>query len=76
MDQDGDPIEWSKTGEDAADFNLSPDGVLTFKDSPNYESPADANKNNVYLVTINASETSDPLDLEITVTDEDEPGEG
>ena len=73
-DEDGDAIDWSLTGDDAGKFAISDDGVLTFKDSPNYESPGDANKNNVYLVTVNASETSDPLDLEITVTDEDEPG--
>ena len=46
----------------------------TFKDSPDYENPVDLNKNNVYLVTVNASETSDPLNLEITVVDVDEPG--
>ena len=80
MDQDGDPIEWTKTGDDAGKFAItaSADGAsaeLTFKDDPpNYEAPGDANKNNVYLVTVNASETSDPLDLEITVTDEDEDG--
>ena len=73
-DEDGDAIEWSLTGDDAGKFAISDDGVLTFKDSPNYEDPADANKNNVYLVTVNASETSDPLELEVTVTDEDEPG--
>ena len=73
-DQDGDAIEWSLAGDDAADFDISDAGVLTFKESPNYESPADNNKDNVYLVSVNASETSDPLSLEITVTDVDEAG--
>ncbi len=73
-DEDGDAIDWTLAGDDASKFAISDDGVLTFKDSPNYEGPVDDNKNNVYLVTVNASETSDPLDLEITVTDEDEPG--
>ena len=74
MDQDGDAIDWSLTGDDAGKFAISDDGVLEFKSSPNYEGPADADKNNLYLVTVNASETSDPLDLEITVTDKDEDG--
>ena len=74
MDQDGDAIDWSLAGDDAGKFKISDDGVLEFKDSPNYEGPADADKNNLYLVTVNASETSDPLDLEITVTDKDEDG--
>ena len=73
-DQDGDPIDWVLSGSDAGKFKISDDGVLEFKDSPNYESPADANENNVYLVTVSASETSDDLDLEITVTDKDEDG--
>ena len=80
MDEDGDAIDWTLDGDDKGDFVITPsaDGAsaeLTFKgDPPNYEDPADDNKNNVYLVTVNASETSEPLDLEITVTDEEEPG--
>ena len=73
-DQDGDEIDWTLSGDDVGKFKISDDGVLEFKDSPNFESAGDMNKNNVYLVTANASETSDPLDLEITVTDVDEDG--
>ena len=75
-DEDGDPIEWSLAGDDAGDFKISDDGALEFKDSPNYESPADKNLNNVYLVTVQASSGGQTAteDLEITVTDEDEPG--
>ena len=71
--QDGDAIEWTLAGDDGGKFEISDDGVLTFKDSPNFESPGDANKNNVYLVTVKASEASE-LELEITVEDVDEPG--
>ena len=73
-DEDGDDIDWTLTGDDAADFNISDDGVLEFKNKPNYESPADKNKNNVYLVSVTASETSNTLNLEITVIDVDEDG--
>ena len=73
-DQDGDAIDWTLAGEDAADFKISDDGVLEFKAKPNYEGPIDDNKNNVYLVSVSASETSNTLNLEITVTDMDEDG--
>ena len=76
-DEDGDETEWTRTGDDAAAFEIDEDasgnGVLTFKKVPNYESPGDKNKNNVYLVTVKASEASS-LDVEITVTDKDEDG--
>ena len=47
---------WSLKGTDAGDFeigNEAPDlGQLTFKEIPNYEAPADANGDNVYMVTV------------------------
>ena len=77
-DEDDDAIDWTKAGEDAGDFEIDEDasgnGVLTFKKVPNYESPVDDNKNNVYLVTVKASEASE-LEIEVTVTDKDEDGE-
>ena len=41
--------------DDADDFSIS-GGVLTFATSPDYEDPADADTNTVYLVTIEASD--------------------
>ena len=76
-DEDDDAIDWTRTGDDAGAFEINEDasgnGVLTFKDTPDYESPGDKNKNNVYLVTVKASEASE-LALEVTVTDKDEDG--
>ena len=72
-DEDGHPIVWTLNGDDKGDFAISKTGVLTFKKSPNFESPADKNLNNVYLVTVKASEASE-LKIEVTVTDVDEPG--
>ena len=47
---------WSLGGDDAGDFKISNDaatfGVLTLKADPNYESPADANSDNVYMVNV------------------------
>ena len=54
-DADGDPIVWSLSGPDAGDFEISDDGALSFKSSPNYESPADTGGDNTYNVTVNAS---------------------
>ena len=71
-DVDDDPIVWSRSGPDAALFEISSDGVLSFKKSPNYESPSDEGGDNVYNVTVNASGGS--TDVVVTVTNVDEGG--
>ena len=47
---------WSVSGTDALDFAISNEvdtfGALTFKETPNYEMPADSNTDNVYMVTV------------------------
>ena len=75
-DEDGDPITWSLDGDDKGDFKISDDGVLEFKSSPNFESPADKNQNNVYLVTVQATSDGQTATeaVEVTVTDVDEAG--
>src|SRR5207248_1330923 len=42
-------------GADAAKFSITPAGVLTFNTAPNFEAPTDANGDNVYEVTVQAS---------------------
>ena len=42
---------WSLEGDDAGDFMISA-GMLTFRSSPDYENPADANTDNTYMVTV------------------------
>ena len=44
-DPEGDAIEWNVRGVDAADFEISSAGVLTFMDSPDYENPTDRGLN-------------------------------
>ena len=75
-DPDGDAVAWSVAGTDAARFSISEDGELTFRSSPDYEAPNDANVDNVYEVTVRASDGNlvSTLDIEITVTDVNEPG--
>ena len=65
-------------GDDAGDFRISSDGALTFARTPDYETPADADENNVYLVTLNARDSernTATRDVVVTVTnvDDDEP---
>ena len=47
------------TGDDAGDFRISSGGVLTFARTPDFETPADADENNVYMVTLNATDSED-----------------
>ena len=79
-DDDAADLTWSIEGEDAAKFNIGEDdGMLTFKESPDYEMPADRNKDNVYKVTVVVSDDGSPKltdkrQVEVTVTDVEEPG--
>ena len=67
-------ITWSLEGDDAALFDLSSGGVLTFGSPPDYENPTDADPDNVYKVAVKASDgtNEDTLDVTVTVTDVDE----
>ena len=56
-DPDNDPITWLLWGEDRDDFSVS-DGVLSFRAVPDFESPADRNRDNVYWVTVRVSDGS------------------
>ena len=76
-DQDGDSIAWSLGGADADLLSID-DGVLSFREPPNYEDPQSAAAGgpmagrNVYRVTIKAS--GGTHDVSVTVTDVDEAG--
>ena len=61
------PVDWTLSGDDAGDFSIS-DGVLTFNTQPDREAPADADTDNVYLVTVEASAGGVTAELEVTVT--------
>ena len=50
------PLIWSVSGTDGADFEISAAGALTFKKVPDYEKPADSNGDNVYMVTVVATD--------------------
>ena len=61
--------EWSVGGTDRLDFAVTGGGgVLSFAAIPDYELPADSGGNNVYDITVQATEVDDgdPLTLELT----------
>ena len=68
---------WSTSGTDGGDFMINALGELRFRNSPDYERPADSNRDNVYEVTIRASDGRNTGTLEeiqvVTITDVNEP---
>ena len=74
-DPEKDPITWSLAGDDSEDFSISNTGELTFSTQPDHENPSDKDTNNVYLVTVQASDgpNTAALDVTVTVTDAADP---
>ena len=62
---------WSLSGTDAGDFTIDESGQLTFRNVPDYERPADSGRNNVYNLSVRASDGRNYGYLPITVTVED-----
>ena len=75
-DPEGDTsITWSLSGTDRGDFEIT-GGVLTFKNPPDHERPADSGGNNRYEVTIQASDSNNKrgqLRVDVIVTPVNEP---
>lgn len=70
-DPDGNSLTYTIAGgADSARFAITAGGALSFVAAPDFESPADADGNNVYLVQIAASDggASATLELAVTVT--------
>ena len=44
----GTETRWAVGGTDGGDFTISQEGVLTFRNIPDYERPVDSNRDNVY----------------------------
>ena len=61
-------IAWSVSGMDGGDFDISESGALFFADNPDFEAPVDANRDNEYLVTVQARDDGfNFARLEVTV---------
>lgn len=69
----GGPYTWTKIGgADTAKFTLTTGGLLTFAVAPDFETPTDANTDNVYLVQVQADDgvvTPATQNISVTVTD-------
>ena len=74
-DPENGPITWSLSGDDDDLFDMRDSGELAFKTPPDFETPADTGADNVYLVTVEASDGTNAgrLSVTIAVIDENEP---
>ena len=70
-------VSWRLTGRDASDFSMNSRGALTFRSTPNYEAPADSDRNNTYELTITArsGREQDEFNVTVDVYNVDEEGE-
>src|SRR3990172_4090042 len=72
----GDTRTFSLSGTDAAQFDIDANtGAVTFKASPNFEAPTDADGNNVYAITVTATDAgglTSSKDVAIAVTNVNE----
>ena len=75
-DPEGGAVTWTVHGTDSAHFAISNGGALSFDPVPDYEDAKDSDNNNVYHVTVRASDVSNfnPLDVTVTVTNVEEAG--
>ena len=77
-DEENQTLVWSLSGADSALFEIDTAGRLNFTSPPDYEEPGDANRNNVYEVTVQSTDTATntgTLDVTVTVTNVEEDGE-
>ncbi len=75
-DPEGAEISWDLSGDDDDDFEINASGVLSFANQPDYENPADADRDRKYEVTVEATDETNNTGefmLTVVVTDFDEP---
>lgn len=75
-DPEGGSVFWTVLGTDSAYFAITNGGVLSFDPAPDFENAKDSDRNNVYLVTVLASDGNNInwLDTTVTVTNVEEAG--
>ena len=81
------PVTWSLSGVDSEFFSISTSGAggtfssnsesadLSFNSPPDYEAPSDSDSDNIYNVTVNATDSSSnntEFPMSISVTDQTE----
>ena len=69
-------VSWRLSGLDAADFSISSAGQLTFRTTPNFESPADSDRDNIYeiMVVARSGSIQDEVGVIVEVINVDEEG--
>ena len=73
-DPEGRNITYRLMGPDGANFSLSSDRVLSFKQKPDFEMPVDTGGDNLYEVTVRASDSTLHEDrmVRVTITNADD----
>ena len=67
-DADDDSLTFTLSGgSDASDLRLQTDNKLVFVSPPDYESPADNEQNNTYIVIVSVSDGSSTVDYAMTI---------
>jgi len=67
-DIENDVIGYSLSGNDAEKLSISTSGAITFKTNPDFENPADANSDNSYEITVEASDGTDTVSDDLVIT--------
>ncbi|MGN3975271.1 Ig-like domain-containing protein, partial [Tsuneonella sp. SYSU-LHT278] len=70
------PVTWSIVGgDDRAQFAITPTGIVTFVAAPDFESPTDSDRNNVYTLVVQARDqhgNTSSQTITVTVVNVDE----
>jgi hypothetical protein len=63
-------VTWSLSGADSSKFSIDNNsGAIVFSSAPNYEAPTDSDSNNIYILTLTATDSSgNESSLNISVT--------
>ncbi len=75
-DVEDDPIGFSLTGTDSNKLSISSSGQISFNSNPDFEAPGDSDGDNQYDITVEASDGSDIItdNLSITILDVENEG--
>jgi hypothetical protein len=68
-DADGDPITFSISGVDSSLLTINPSsGLLAFQSSLDFKNPQDDNQDNIYSITVTASDGQSSTSLDIIIS--------
>ena len=71
-DAEGNSLTYSVSGNDGSKMSISSSGVVSFNEAPDYESPGDANGDNIYSFNVSVSDgnLSSAEGFTITITND------